>query len=131
MKSLTMSNQTKVSSYYSVLDLMRKPWPFGSNRTTKPLSVIFRPVVTRTPLTTAGWHPGRCVITLGYRLSLSIEGYPWFPAVEKFLQAFGGLQVSFARAGGNDTFHFHARKAAGDVDSSWVRQYFIRLYDAE
>jgi hypothetical protein len=77
-------------------------------------------------LTKAGWHPGRRVITLGYRLSLSVEGYPWFPAVEQFLQAFGGLQVSFSGAGSKDTFHFHARKAAGDVDSSWVRQNYAQ-----
>ncbi|WP_084708867.1 SUKH-3 domain-containing protein [Hymenobacter norwichensis] len=81
---------------------------------------------THSVLTTAGWHPGRRVITLGYRLALAVEGYPWFAAVEQFLQAFGGLQVSCTEAGSNDTFHFHARKAAGDVDSSWVLQNYAQ-----
>lgn len=68
----------------------------------------------------AGWQPRRSIITLAYRLRLFTEGYSWFPAVEQFLQEFGGLQIKFPTEHGSDTLHFNASQAASGVYSDWA-----------
>ncbi|MET4106647.1 SUKH-3 domain-containing protein [Hymenobacter sp. UYP22] len=72
----------------------------------------------------AGWYTGRKVLTLKYRVYLSIyEKYNWFPEVAAFLEEFGGLAIKFKREeGGSDELNFHACDASAGVDVSWVQK---------
>ncbi|PJJ52908.1 SUKH-3 domain-containing protein [Hymenobacter chitinivorans] len=81
---------------------------------------------TQSLLIKAGWQPGRHIITLRYRLALSLEGYPWLPVVEKFLSEFGGLRITFPRYDGTDTFHFDAADAAAGIDVYWVQKNYAQ-----
>ncbi|TGE09482.1 SUKH-3 domain-containing protein [Hymenobacter fodinae] len=72
-------------------------------------------------LAKAGWQPDRVISTLSYQLALRIERYPWFSAIEDFLQEFGGLRITFSYQDGNTSIlHFDASKAAADVDTDWA-----------
>ncbi|MCA8832464.1 SUKH-3 domain-containing protein [Hymenobacter pini] len=75
----------------------------------------------------AGWQPSRTISTLSYQLALRIEGYPWFSAVEYFLQRYGGLRIAFRYENGNTgILHFDARKAAKEVDTDWAQDNYIQ-----
>src|SRR5687767_13678279 len=79
-------------------------------------------------LTKAGWHPERKVCLAKYRVCLGAEGYPWFPAVTKFLENFGGLWVTYEGRGGASKLTFDACYAIERYDSRWVTgEYAMRI----
>ncbi|WP_400192965.1 SUKH-3 domain-containing protein [Hymenobacter sp. B81] len=82
---------------------------------------------TAAVLAAAGWHPGRSIITLYYRLSLWLAGYPWLLAVEQFLREYGGLRLTFpSKSARTDTLHLNPNQAAAGRDACWIRENYAR-----